>query len=58
LRRRGDPDEKVRQRLAIADAEEAKGRAIADHVVVNDELDRAVAEVAGIFEKWRSARPA
>lgn len=48
LRARGDSDAHVAQRLAIADVEEAKGRALADAVVVNDDLERAVAEVAGI----------
>ena len=49
LRARGDDEEHVQQRLAIADAEEAKGRRLAAHLVVNDDLDRAVAEVAGIL---------
>jgi hypothetical protein len=43
----------VAQRLALADAEEAKGRVLADAIVVNDELDRAVAEVAGILDRRR-----
>lgn len=47
LRVRGDDDEHIARRLALADAEEAKGRALADAVVVNDDLGRAVAEVAG-----------
>jgi len=53
LRVRGDADEHVTQRLALADAEEAKGRALADAVVVNDDLDRAVAQVAGILGSRR-----
>ena len=53
LRARGDDDEHVAKRLALADAEEAKGRALADAIVVNDELDRAVAEVAGILDRRR-----
>jgi guanylate kinase len=43
----------VRQRIAIAEVEEEQGRRIADHVVVNDDLDRAVEEVAGILRKYR-----
>ncbi|MEO5680424.1 MAG: guanylate kinase [Acidimicrobiales bacterium] len=54
LRARGDDDEHVARRLAIADAEEAKGRVLADAVVVNDDLDRAVAEVAGIVASRRT----
>ncbi len=53
LRARGDDDEHVSQRLTLADVEEAKGRALADAIVVNDELDRAVAEVAGILASRR-----
>ncbi len=53
LRVRGDAEDHVAQRLAIADAEEEKGRVLADAVVVNDDLDRAVAEVAGILASRR-----
>ena len=56
LRARGDDDEHVAQRLAIADAEEVKGRALADAVIVNDDLGRAVAEVAGIIARRRTGR--
>jgi guanylate kinase len=49
LRARGDDDEHVQMRLRIAEAEEAKGRAVASAVVVNDDLSRAVTEVAGII---------
>ena len=53
LRVRGDRNAHVAQRLALADAEEAKGRALADAIVVNDDLDRAVVEVAGILASRR-----
>lgn len=53
LRARGDDDEHVAQRLAIAEFEESKGRALADAVVVNDVLERAVNEVAGIVATRR-----
>jgi len=56
LRKRGDDGEHVAQRLALADAEEAKGRVLADAIVVNDDLDRAVAEVAGILARRRTGR--
>jgi guanylate kinase len=55
LRGRGDDDEHVRRRLALADAEVAEGEAIAHHVVVNDDLARAAAEVAGILDGYRSS---
>jgi guanylate kinase len=53
LRSRGDTDENIAKRLRKAEAEEAVGHQIADHIVINDELDRAVAEVAGIVERHR-----
>jgi guanylate kinase len=56
LRGRGDDDEVIAKRLAKAAAEEAVGRRIASHVVVNDELERAVAEVTGIVHAHRSLR--
>lgn len=55
LRGRGDPPEQVAARLALAETEEREGRALADAIVVNDDVDRAVAEVAGIIRAWRSA---
>jgi guanylate kinase len=57
LRGRGEPDEQLAVRLARADMEESIGRRIADEVVVNDDLDRAVGEVAGILEAHRSPHP-
>ena len=54
LRGRGDSDEHVRRRLELADLEVSGGREIADAVVVNDDLNRAVEEVAGILEQYRS----
>jgi len=50
LRARGDAEELIARRLAAAAQEEEAGRALADHVVVNDELPRAVEEVAAILE--------
>ena len=58
LRARGDDETTIAKRLEKADAEEAVGHQIADHVVVNDWLERAVAEVAGIVERYRSERAA
>jgi guanylate kinase len=57
LRARGDPPDKVAHRLELGHTEEELGRALADHVVVNDDLDRAVREVAGIVEACRSHGP-
>jgi guanylate kinase len=56
LKSRGDDETAIARRLAKAAAEEAIGHRIADHVVVNDVLERAVAEVAGIVESRRASR--
>ncbi len=53
LRGRGDPEEKVRQRLKKAEDEEPIGLAMADHVVVNDDLDRTVGEIVALLDRYR-----
>ncbi|NOX31592.1 MAG: guanylate kinase [Actinobacteria bacterium] len=54
MQRRGDTDDHVAKRLAKSDAEEDVGRVLADLVVVNDDLDRTVAEVAELIEGRRA----
>ena len=56
LRGRGDEQSTIASRLARADQEERVGRELADHVVVNDDLGRAVDEVVGIVESARHRR--
>ena len=53
LRGRGDREDVIARHLAAAADEERAGRALADHVVVNADLDRAVEEVAAIVESRR-----
>ena len=53
LRGRGDSEERVAQRLAKADQEVARSRELDVVRVVNDELDRAVAEVQAIIDRAR-----
>ncbi|HVM03097.1 MAG TPA: guanylate kinase [Acidimicrobiales bacterium] len=53
MRTRGDAEDAIASRLAIAGDEEARGRRLADHVVVNDDVDRAAAELAGILRHSR-----
>lgn len=55
LRARGDSEEQVARRLSLGESEEAEGRALADHVVVNDDLERATAQLAGIIQSHRAA---
>ncbi len=53
LRGRGDDEQSVARRLAVGRDEERLGRELADHVVVNDDLERAAGELAGIIETYR-----
>jgi guanylate kinase len=55
LRSRGDSEENIAKRLHKAETEEAEGHTIADHIVINDTLERAVAEVAGIVVSYRNS---
>jgi guanylate kinase len=55
LRLRGDPEDKVAARLRKAEDEEPVGKALADHVVINDELSRTVDELAAIIRAERAA---
>ena len=56
LRGRGDPEQKVEQRVRKAEEEEPVGRALADHIVVNDDLDRTVDEMLDLIGHHRSRR--
>ena len=50
LRGRGDTgDEQVARRLAVAREQIEQARSWFDHIVVNDDLERAIGEVAGIL---------
>jgi guanylate kinase len=53
LRRRGDDSEKVTARLVKAEQEEPIGRDLADHIVVNDDLDRTIDEMMEILDAER-----
>ncbi len=53
---RGDPPEHVERRLARGREEVRLGRSLATHVVVNEQVERAVDQVAGIVADARSAR--
>jgi guanylate kinase len=53
LRGRGDVDHKVLARLKKAEEEEPVGRSLADHVVVNDDLDTTVDEMLRLIDAAR-----
>jgi guanylate kinase len=53
LRGRGDPNDKVLARVRKAEDEEPIGRALADHIVVNDDLDETIDEMLAIIESNR-----
>jgi guanylate kinase len=53
MRQRGDPPDRIAERVKLGQEEERIGRELADHVVVNDDLNRAVDEVAGILRGYR-----
>jgi guanylate kinase len=55
LHARGDDEASIQRRLEIGAQEEREGRRMADHVVVNDELLRATAQLAGIVDSYRQA---
>jgi guanylate kinase len=52
---RGDPDRHVEERLRKAEEEESEGLSLADVVIVNDDLDRAVEEMLAVVRGARSA---
>jgi len=56
LEGRGDPADHVARRIEKGREEVRQGRELAAHEVVNDDVDRATTEVAGIIEAARSAR--
>lgn len=49
LRLRGDDEASIERRLATSEDEEARAQAIADLVVVNDEVERAADEIAAFL---------
>ena len=56
LQGRGDPEHHVVERLRKADDEEREGAVLADEVVINDDFERAVAEIQGIIGAARAER--
>lgn len=53
LRQRGDDEEHIARRISLGSREIEAARGFVDAVVVNDDLDRAIEELAGIVEQAR-----
>ena len=53
-----DSLEEIERRLTEAASEEASARSAGFHIVVNDNIDRAMAQVTAILDSSRAARPA
>jgi guanylate kinase len=53
LRTRGDTEDHIQRRIALGKIEEAEALELADRVVVNDDLDQAVLDLADIVEEFR-----
>jgi guanylate kinase len=53
LRARGDDEEHIRRRLEVGAREQVLGVELADAIVVNEDVEQAAAEVAGILERHR-----
>lgn len=54
LRERGDHEAKVVERLRKAESEEPVGLKLADHVLVNDDLDETVSDLLRIIDRARA----
>jgi guanylate kinase len=57
LAARGDDEEHIRRRVEFGRTEVERGAKIAAHTVVNDDLRRALSELAAIVERTRTAAP-
>jgi guanylate kinase len=55
LRARGDDEAEVQRRMELGRRETERGRAIADHVVVNDDVSQATERLASIIASARRA---
>lgn len=53
---RGDPFESIDERVTVGKTEVVKGRGFADHIIVNDDLDKAVSEISSIINALRLKR--
>jgi guanylate kinase len=54
---RGDPADVAARRVAKADSEAGAGRELGAHLIVNDDLDRAVHDVEAVIEAARNREP-
>ncbi|HEX4160972.1 MAG TPA: hypothetical protein VHZ05_00645 [Acidimicrobiales bacterium] len=57
LAARGDDEEHIRRRVELGRAEIERGAKIAAHTVVNDDLERAIAQLTAIVDRTRTGAP-
>jgi guanylate kinase len=55
LAARGDDEEHIRRRVELGRTEVERGAKIAAHTVVNDELERTIAQLTAIVDGARTA---
>ncbi len=53
LKKRGDDPSHIAKRLAIADKEVQIGKSLAQHLVVNEDLDETVHQISRIIQSYR-----
>ena len=53
LRGRGDPEDKVAERVAAADIERERSRELGAHIVVNHDIEATVAELLSLIDAHR-----
>lgn len=56
LRSRGEEEAELARRVSMGEGEVRAGQDLAAHIVVNDDLERATAELVGIVESYRAGR--
>lgn len=55
LRRRGEADERIQERIDFGVREMVTGEKVADEILVNDDLETAVEALRSIIDKYRTA---
>jgi guanylate kinase len=54
LRTRGDPEEHVQRRVALGRSEDREGRSLAQHIIVNEDVEQSVDQLLAIIGAARN----